>query len=62
LRARLPLLGDTLYGASESAVIARPALHAYQLTITNPLTNEREAFTAAEPADFLLALERLRID
>ena len=30
-----PLLGDTLYGAEETDIIARPALHAYSLTIGN---------------------------
>src|SRR5512140_1474118 len=31
-----PLLGDELYGAQPSDVIARPALHAYTLRIQNP--------------------------
>jgi RluA family pseudouridine synthase len=54
-----PLLGDTLYGAQKSNMIARPALHAYSLTFTHPSSNEPVAFTAARPQDFAIALERL---
>lgn len=54
-----PLLGDVLYGAQETDLIARPALHAYSLSITHPLTGHRETFTAPYPEDFLNALERL---
>ncbi len=56
-----PLLGDTLYGALESELIARPALHAYSLTITNPRTGKREQYTASYPADFRRTLERLNV-
>jgi RluA family pseudouridine synthase len=54
-----PLLGDVLYGAEESDLIGRPALHAYQLTIKNPLTGQQETYSAPYPADFLSALEQL---
>jgi RluA family pseudouridine synthase len=59
-----PLLGDTLYsvyGASETDLIARPALHAYSLTITHPVTKERLAFKAEHPEDFVSALKRLGV-
>ncbi len=54
-----PLLGDVLYGAQPTALIARPALHSYRLTITHPATGQRESYTAVYPEDFLKALERL---
>ena len=47
-----PLLGDTLYSAPETDLIARPALHAFSLTFTHPVTNERVTFTAPYPPDF----------
>ena len=56
-----PLLGDALYGASETDLIARPALHAYSLTITHPATDERLTFKAERPQDFVSALERLSV-
>lgn len=56
-----PLLGDTLYSASETDLIARPALHAYSLTITHPVTQERLAFKAEHPEDFVSALKRLSV-
>ncbi len=52
-----PLLGDPLYGASETDLIARPALHARSLTIE--LNGKRNAFTAPYPDDFRAALESL---
>ncbi len=56
-----PLLGDVLYSAPETNLIARPALHAYSLTFTHPTTNERVSFTAPYPEDFSNALERLNV-
>jgi 23S rRNA pseudouridine1911/1915/1917 synthase len=53
------LAGDLLYGASETKIISRPALHAYSLTFTHPATNERVAFTAEHPQDFDTALKLL---
>lgn len=52
-----PLLGDILYSAPETDVIARPALHAFSLTFTHPVTNERVTFTAPYPPDFESALK-----
>ncbi|GAB4539029.1 MAG: RluA family pseudouridine synthase [Anaerolineales bacterium] len=47
-----PLLGDSLYSAPPTDLIARPALHAYALTVTHPASNERVTFTAPYPKDF----------
>ena len=55
-----PLLGDTLYSAPPTELIARPALHAYSLTFTHPETNERKTFTAPYPEDFQLALKMFK--
>lgn len=52
-----PLLGDLLYGAKESSFIARPALHAYSLTFTDPVSKERVTFVAAHHEDFATALK-----
>lgn len=54
-----PLLGDVLYSAPETGLIPCPALHAFALTLTHPLTNERLTFTAAYPPDFAAALKHL---
>jgi 23S rRNA-/tRNA-specific pseudouridylate synthase len=55
-----PLLGDILYSAPETDVIARPALHAYSLTLTHPETGKRLTFQADYPSDFQNALSLLR--
>jgi len=55
-----PLLGDKLYSAPPTELIARPALHAQSLTLTHPGTGERVAYSAPYPEDFLTALENLR--
>jgi RluA family pseudouridine synthase len=54
-----PLLGDVLYSAPETDIIARPALHAFSLTFTHPETNERVTFTAPYPPDFESALNKM---
>jgi RluA family pseudouridine synthase len=56
-----PLLGDVLYSAPETDIIARPALHAHSLTFNHPNSNERVSFTAPYPLDFKKALERLKL-
>lgn len=53
-----PLLGDTLYSAPASDLIARPALHAQSLEFT--FENQPFDFTAPYPADFAQALNKLR--
>jgi len=50
-----PLLGDILYGAEETDVITRPALHAQSLTME--LNGKQETFNAPYPDDFRAALE-----
>ena len=54
-----PLVGDVLYGAAESKIIARPALHAWSLTFTHPITHERLTFKAEYPQYFATALKLL---
>lgn len=54
-----PLLGDVLYSAPESNVIARPALHAFSLMFTHPVTNQRVSFQAEYPDDFKAAVQVL---
>jgi RluA family pseudouridine synthase len=54
-----PLLADILYGASETHLIARPALHAHSLTFTHPQSGERQTFLAERPQDFVETLELL---
>ncbi len=53
-----PLLGDLLYGADKTDLIARPALHAQALVIE--INGERFNFKAAYPDDFRAALEGLK--
>ena len=53
-----PLLGDTLYGARETNILSRPALHAHSLTVH--LNGEQRSFKAPYPDDFRMALERLK--
>lgn len=55
-----PLMGDILYGAPESAVITRPALHAYSLSVTHPETGKSLGFQADYPDDFAAAMEILK--
>lgn len=56
-----PILGDMLYDASETDLIARPALHAAELTFTHPKSGKRETYLAKPPNDFLEALEHLKL-
>jgi 23S rRNA-/tRNA-specific pseudouridylate synthase len=56
-----PLLGDVLYGAHPTSVIARPALHAVSLTFFHPATNAQLMFTAEPPQDFTAALKLLDV-
>jgi len=53
-----PLLGDTLYSAPATNLIARPALHAQSLDFT--FENKPFHFTAPYPADFAEALVVIR--
>ena len=53
-----PLAGDWLYGTEDRALIPRPALHAYRLALTHPVTGERLALEAPLPEDMRKLLER----
>ncbi len=53
-----PLLGDVLYSAPETDLIARPALHAYSLTVNLP-GGSPTTFSAPHPVDFENALKGL---
>jgi RluA family pseudouridine synthase len=55
-----PLLGDILYSAPETDVIKRPALHAYSLEFTYPVTGKKMSFQADYPNDFQTAVKLLR--
>ena len=48
-----PLVGDFLYGVEDKTLIGRTALHAWQLSLTQPLTGERLELTAPLPEDML---------
>ncbi|MGD8405130.1 MAG: RluA family pseudouridine synthase [Anaerolineales bacterium] len=56
-----PILGDILYGASETELIGRPALHAYSIEFMHPITGELLNFLANPPADFQEVLKRLDV-
>ena len=48
-----PLAGDWLYGTEDPALIPRPALHAYALTLIHPITGETLELAAPLPEDML---------
>ena len=56
-----PILGDTLYGASEIDLIARPALHAGSLSFSHPGSGKQVSFQVNPPNDFLQTLKQLGI-
>jgi tRNA pseudouridine32 synthase / 23S rRNA pseudouridine746 synthase len=56
-----PILGDVLYGAQETDLIARPALHALSLRFTHPVSGKRVAYTAPFPNDIQQLIERLNV-
>jgi 23S rRNA pseudouridine1911/1915/1917 synthase len=53
-----PILGDEVYG-KPSDLIARQALHAYELRLQHPRTGKYLHFVAPIPADMVRAWERL---
>ncbi len=55
-----PLTGDWLYGREDPALIARPALHSYALSLTHPVTGELLRLTAPLPADLLHLTESMK--
>lgn len=52
-----PLAGDWLYGTEDKNLIARPALHSYELWFTQPVTGQEMHFTAPIPQDMQRLLE-----
>ena len=46
-----PLAGDWLYGTEDKNLIARPALHSYEIWFTQPITGQELHFTAPVPQD-----------
>lgn len=55
-----PILGDVVYGAPPTELIARPALHALSLAFIHPASGERLTFTAPYPSDFAHVLKQNR--
>ena len=52
-----PLAGDWLYGTEDKNLLARPALHSYELWFTQPVTGQELHFTAPIPQDMQRLLE-----
>lgn len=52
-----PLAGDWLYGTEDKTLIARPALHSYELWFTQPVTEQELHFTAPIPQDMQRLME-----
>lgn len=46
-----PLAGDWLYGTEDRDLIARPALHSYELWLTHPISGKELHFIALIPED-----------
>lgn len=47
-----PIIADTLYGAEETDLISRAALHAQSLSFIHPATKKEVSFSAPHPEDF----------
>jgi RluA family pseudouridine synthase len=56
-----PLLGDVLYGAAPTELIARPALHALSLAFAHPESGERVMYSAPYQEDMETLQERLNL-
>lgn len=52
-----PLAGDWLYGTEDKTLIARPALHSYELWFTQPVTGQELHFIAPIPQDMQRLME-----
>ena len=52
-----PLAGDWRYGTEDKTLIARPALHSYELWFTQPVTGQKLHFTAPIPQDMQRLME-----
>ncbi|MBR3561369.1 MAG: RluA family pseudouridine synthase [Oscillospiraceae bacterium] len=53
-----PLAGDWLYGVEDKNLIARPALHSYELWFTHPVSGKALHFTAPLPEDMAALCRR----
>jgi len=53
-----PLLGDQLYG-EPSPMINRQALHAYQIKMTHPVTNEKMTIVCHPPTDMIHVIQMI---
>jgi len=49
-----PLAGDWLYGTEDPALISRPALHSYAVSLVHPVTGERVRLIAPMPEDMVV--------
>ncbi|MBW3628557.1 MAG: RluA family pseudouridine synthase [Gemmatimonadetes bacterium] len=56
-----PLIGDRAYGARESALLRRQALHCSRLSFLHPTTETPQTVEAPLPADLMQLHERLRL-
>ncbi|HEY2255730.1 MAG TPA: RluA family pseudouridine synthase [Variovorax sp.] len=57
-----PLVGDTLYGGTAAAGMARQALHAFRLGFVHPVTKQALEFRAPPPPDLVRALSDWALD
>lgn len=57
---KFPIVGDPKYGRKSLIMESGQMLHAYQLTLRHPLTNEEMTFEAPLPKEFSDVLEKLR--
>ena len=56
-----PLVGDALHGGKPLAGFARQALHAWQLQLIHPATQQSQVFVAPIPPDLLTLAAELQI-
>jgi 23S rRNA pseudouridine1911/1915/1917 synthase len=57
-----PLVGDALYGGTESVGLTRQALHAFRLGFVHPMTGEVMEFHSPPPPDLVHALSNWGLD
>lgn len=57
-----PLVGDTLYGGTAAAGLARQALHAFRLAFAHPVTGAPMEFLSTPPPDLVQAMQAWGLD
>lgn len=57
---KFPIIGDPKYGKKSQILPSGQMLHAFQLTLRHPLTNEEMTFDAPLPEEFSNILQQLR--